>query len=132
MKDTFANKLYDYYRLKESNYNKYKILSSNYVIDENQSVKWNKEEVEKRNQQSREDLLKSQKEAAEVYKNLLNEIFTYYKEEYPEILKSFAQFKYIWERADDESSCYGYHSVMEDFEGRLEDFEEFRKLGELE
>ena len=132
MKNTFANKLYDYYRLKEANYSKYKILSSNYVIDENQSVKWNKEEVEKRNQQSREDLLKSQKEAAEVYKNLLNEIYTYYKEEYPEILKSFAQFKYIWERSNDDSSCYGYHSVMEDFEGRLDDFEEFRKLGELE
>ena len=132
MKDTFVNKLYDYYRLKESNYNKYKILSSNYVIDENQSVKWNKEEVERRNQQSREDLLKSQKEAAEVYKNLLDEIYTYYKEEYPEILKSFAQFKYIWERSNDDSLCYGYHSVMEDFEGRLDDFEEFRRLGELD
>ena len=132
MKDKFANRLYDYYRLKEDNYRKYKILSANYVIDENQSVKWNKEEVEKRNQQSREDLLRSQKEAAEVYQQLLNEIFTYYKEEYPEILKSFAQFKYIWERANDESLCYGYHSVMEDFESRLDDFEEFRKLGELE
>ena len=132
MKDKFANKLYDYYRLKESNYNKYKILSSNYVIDENQSVKWNKEEVERRNQQSREDLLKSQKEAAEVYKNLLDEIYTYYKEEYPEILKSFAQFKYIWERSNDDSLCYGYHSVMEYFEGRLDDFEEFIRLGELD
>ena len=132
MKDTFVNKLYDYYRLKESNYNKYKILSSNYVIDENQSVKWNKEEVERRNQQSREDLLKSQKEAAEVYKNLLDEIYTYYKEEYPEILKSFAQFKYIWERTLDESLTYGYHSVMEDFEDRLDDFEEFIRLGELD
>lgn len=132
MKDKFADRLYDYYRLKEDNYRKYKILSANYVIDENQSVKWNKEEVEKRNKQSREDLLKSQKETAEVYKNLLDEIYTYYKEEYPEILKSFAQFKYIWERANDESSCYGYHSVMEDFKGRLDDFEEFRKLGELE
>ena len=132
MKDKFADKLYEYYRLKEANYNKYKILSSNYVIDENQSVKWNKEEVEKRNQQSKEDLLKSQKECVEFYNQLLDEIFTYYKEEYPEILKSFAQFKYIWERANDESLCYGYHSVMEDFESRLDDFEEFRKLGELE
>ena len=132
MKDKFANRLYDYYRLKEANYTKYKILSANYVIDENQSVKWNKEEVEKRNKQSREDLLRSQKEVTEVYQQLLNEIFTYYKEEYPEILKSFAQFKYIWERANDESLCYGYRSVMEDFEGRLDDFEEFRKLGELD
>ena len=132
MKDKFVDRLYDYYRLKEDNYRKYKILSSNYVIDENQSVKWNKEEVEKRNQQSREYLLRSQKEVAEVYKNLLDEIFAYYKEEYPEILKSFAQFKYIWERALDESLTYGYHSVMKDFEGRLDDFEEFRKLGELE
>ena len=132
MKDKFADKLYDYYKLKEANHKKYKILSSNYVIDANQSVKWNREEVEKRNQKSREDLLRSQKEAAEVYKNLLDEIYAYYKEEYPEILKSFAQFKYIWERADDESSCYGYHSVMTDFEDRLDDIEEFRKLGELE
>ena len=132
MKDKFANKLYDYYNLREDTYKKYKLLSASYVIDENQSVKWNKEEVEKRNQQSREDLLKSQKEAAEVYQQLLNEIFTYYKEEYPEILKSFAQFKYIWERALDESLTYGYHSVMEDFEGRLDDFEEFSRLGELD
>ena len=132
MKAKFASRLYDYDRLKEDNYKKYKMLSSNYVIDENQSVKWNKEEVEKRNQQCREDLIKSQKEIAEVYQQLLNEIFDYYKEEYPEILKSFAQFKYIWERALDESLTYGYHSVMEDFEGRLDDFEEFRKLGELE
>ena len=131
MKDKFANKLYNYYRLKEDNYRKYKILSSNYVIDENQSVKWNKEEVERRNQQSREDLFRSQKEANEVYQQLLDEIFTYYKEEYPEILKSSAQFDYIWERALDESLTYGYPSVMEDFESRLEDFEEFRKLGEV-
>lgn len=131
MKDKFADKLYDYYKLKEDNYRKYKILSSNYVIDENQSVKWNKEEVEKRNKQCREDLIKSQKEVAEVYQQLLNEIFDYYKEEYPEILKSFAQFNYIWERAVDESLTYGYHSVMVDFEDRLEDFEEFRKLGEV-
>ena len=62
----------------------------------------------------------------------MNEIFSYYKEEYPEILKSFAQFQYIWERANDESLCYGYSSVIEDLEGRLDDFEEFRKLGELE
>lgn len=132
MKDKLANKLYDYYNMREDVYRKYKLLSASYVIDENQSVKWNKEEVEKRNQQSREDLLRSQKEVAEVYKNLLNEIFNYYKEEYPEILKSFAQFKYIWERALDESLTYGYHSVMEDLEDRLDDFEEFRKLGELE
>ena len=132
MKDKFANKLYDYHKLKEDNYRKYKIFNANYIIDENQSVKWNKEEVEKRNQQSREDLLRSQKEVAEVYKNLLDEIYIYYKEEYPEILKSFAQFKYIWERALDESLTYGCHSVMEDFESRLEDFEEFKKLGELE
>ena len=132
MKNKFADRLYDYYNMREDVYRKYKILSANYVIDENQSVKWNKEEVEKRNQQSREDLFRSQKEVAEVYKNLLDEIFAYYKEEYPEILKSFAQFKYIWERALDESLTYGYHSVMEDFEGRLDDFEEFRKLGELE
>ena len=131
MKDKFVDKLYDYYRLKEDNYRKYKILNSNYVIDENQSVKWNKEEVEKRNQQSREDLLRSQKEVTEVYQQLLNEIFSYYKEEYPEILKSFAQFNYIWERVNDESLCYGYHSVMEDLEGRLDDFEEFRKLGDV-
>ena len=131
MKDKFADKLNDYYRLKEDNYRKYKILSSNHVIDENQSVKWNKDEVEKRNKQCREDLIKSQKEVAEVYQQLLNEIFDYYKEEYPEILKSFAQFNYIWERAVDESLTYGYHSVMVDFEGRLEDFEEFRKLGEV-
>ena len=130
MKDKFADKLNDYYRLKEDNYRKYKILSSNHVIDENQSVKWNKDEVEKRNKQCREDLIKSQKEVAEVYQQLLNEIFDYYKEEYPEILKSFAQFNYIWERAVDESLTYGYHSVMVDFEDRLEDFEEFRKLGE--
>ena len=131
MKDKFADKLNDYYRLKEDNYRKYKILSSNHVIDENQSVKWNKDEVEKRNKQCREDLIKSQKEVAEVYQQLLNEIFDYYKEEYPEILKSFAQFNYIWERAVDESLTYGYHSVMVDFEDRLEDFEEFRKLGEV-
>ena len=132
MKNKFADRLYDYYNMREDVYRKYKILSANYVIDENQSVKWNKEEVEKRNQQSREDLFRSQKEVAEVYKNLLDEIYIYYKEEYPEILKSFAQFKYIWERALDESLTYGYHSVMEDFESRLEDFEEFKKLGELE
>lgn len=131
MKDKFANKLHDYYRLKEDNYRKYKILSSNHVIDENQSVKWNKDEVEKRNKQCREDLIKSQKEVAEVYQQLLNEIFDYYKEEYPEILKSFAQFNYIWERAVDESLTYGYHSVMVDFEDRLEDLEEFMKLGDV-
>ena len=132
MKDKFADKLYDYYNLREDTYKKYKLLSASYVIDENQSVKWNKEEVEKRNQQCKEDLIKSQKAVAEVYKNLLDEIYSYYKEEYPEILKSFAQFKYIWERALDESLTYGYHSVMEDFEGRLDDLEEFRKLGEIE
>ena len=131
MKDKFADKLNDYYRLKEDNYRKYKILSSNHVIDENQSVKWNKDEVEKRNKQCGEDLIKSQKEVAEVYQQLLNEIFDYYKEEYPEILKSFAQFNYIWERAVDESLTYGYHSVMVDLEDRLEDFGEFRKLGEV-
>ena len=131
MKYKFANKLYDYCRLKEDNYRRYKILSPNYVIDENQSVKWNREEVEKRNQQSREDLSKSQKEATEIYQQLLDEIFTYYREEYPEILKSFAQFNYIWERSLDESLTYGHYSVMEDFENRLKDFEEFRKLGEI-
>ena len=74
MKDKFADKLYNYYRLRDDVYKKYKLLSANYVIDENQSVKWNKEEVEKRNQQCKEDLIKSQKEVAEVYKQLLNEI----------------------------------------------------------
>ena len=132
MKDKFADKLYDYYNMRDDVYRKYKILSANYVIDENQSVKWNKEEVEKRNQQAKEDLLRSQKEVAEVYKNLLDEMYTYYKEEYPEILKSFAQFKYIWERVLGENLTYGYHSVMENFEDILDEFKEFRKLGELE
>lgn len=132
MKKTFANKLYEYYKIEETIYKKYNLLSSNDIIDENQSVKWNREEVVRRNEQTKKDMLRCEKEASKAYQELLEEIFNYYKVEYSEILKTFAQFKYIWERSVDDSLCYGYHSVMEDFEGRLDDFEEFRKLGELE
>ena len=132
MKNVFADKLYTYYKLKDENYKRFKLLSSDHIIDENQSVKWNREEIIKINEQIKLNIIKCQEETAKAYQDLLKEIFNYYKEEYPEILKSFAQFEYIWERALDESLTYGYYSVMEDFEGRLDDFEEFRKLGELE
>lgn len=132
MKNVFADKLYTYYKLKDESYKRFKLLSSDHVVDENQSVKWNREEIIKINEQTKPNIIKCQEETAKAYQDLLKEIFNYYKEEYPEILKSFAQFEYIWERALDESLTYGYHSVMEDFEGRLDDFEEFRKLGEIE
>ena len=132
MKDKFADKLYDYDKLEDDCRKKYKMLLSNHVIDADKSVKWNREEVERLNEETKAKLREAQEECRNTYNNILDEIFTYYKEEYPEILKTFRQFKYIWDKSKYDCSCYGYHSVMEDFESRLEDFEEFKKLGELE
>ena len=132
MKDIFTNKLYDCDKLADNCRKKYKILLSTHVVDENKSVKWNREEVERLNEENRSELRKSQEECRNTYNNILDEIFTYYKEEYPEILKNFNQFKNLWERVKDNSLTYGWHSVMSDLEDRLDEIDEFIKLGETE
>ena len=131
MKDKFADKLYNCDKLEDDCRKKYKMLLSNHVIDADKSVKWNREEVERLIEETKAKLREAQEECRNTYSNILDEIFTYYKEEYPEILKTFRQFKYIWDKSKYDCSCYGYHSVMEDLEGRLEDFEKFRKLGDV-
>ena len=132
MKDKFADKLNDYDKLEDDCRKKYKMLLSNHVIDADKSVKWNREEVERLNEETKAKLREAQEECRNTYSNILDEIFTYYKEEYPEILKTFRQFKYILDKSKYDCSCYGYHSVMEDFEGKLDEIDEFIKLGETE
>lgn len=131
MKDKFADKLYDYDKLAENCHKKYKMLLSTHVIDENKSVKWNREEVERLNEETKTELRKYQEECRNTYNNILDEIFTYYKEEYPEVLKNFNQFKNLWEKVKYNSLTYGWHSVMSDLEDRLDEIDEFIKLGEV-
>lgn len=128
-KHELEDRLIDYYNKVSSDKSRWirDKLPSGHVIDEDKSIKWNKEEVDKRNDLVEATWKRDCENAKGIINNLLVDIFEYYKDEY-EFLTTYEQFENIWERATYyyEGSCV---NIFDEFEHRAEFIEEIYKLG---
>ena len=96
---------------------------ADYVIDENQTVKWNREEVKRRNNE--------REEARKAYYCRLSDAESVIKKYlFEDSNLSQGQFNLIWNKAYDDSHHLGMRSVCETFEELAELYEELRNLEE--
>lgn len=91
----------------------YKLLSPDFIIDEDKTVKWNREEVQRRNEESKLKIQNLRKEENRRFKLLQNDVTQYIVETYNFSLK---KAQYI------ESRCYEhYHSEMYNYFWAIDD-----------
>ena len=92
-----------------------KMLNKDTIIDENKSVKWNKEEVERRNEKIKSEWKAQFDTKIQRYQQFKTDLLTVAKAEYK---MNDAQFEKLYEFVMYEYSEHGYASVkfVEDFE----------------
>ena len=78
----------------------HKKFSPDHVFDENQTVKWNREEVERRNQAIHDEYRKAMEAKSQSYTNLYEEIYRYIMEESVFGRRfTYNEAKVIWQQA---------------------------------
>ena len=117
-------------------FTKYK---EDYVFDEDKSVRWNREEVERRNKEYEEEQNRLIKEHQDEWNNMENTVICLITEElrsilpgakaeliHPDNLKKKADliFSKAWER----SHAYGMHEVLVEVEELVDFIDDFMKL----
>lgn len=113
----------------ENSYFREKLLPSNHIEDEEQSVRWNREYVEEFNKNVKERKLKHTK-----FINLLNDIYedTFINESiednsiYKDIPKEV--FKILYRKAYEDGHSYGFNEVRNYFYDELSTFEDILKV----
>ena len=101
---------------------------SYYILDDEKSIKWNREEVEKHNREVKALYDVQCEDSAQTRSQLLRETYQYYKDEWQEKLPKFnyALFAELWDRA-----CYNedlYTHIFDWIDCELEDLHEYFKL----
>lgn len=113
----------------ENSYFKEKLLPSNHIEDEEQSVRWNREYVEEFNKNVKERKLKHTK-----FINLLNDIYedTFINESIEDnsLFKDIPKevFKILYRKAYEDGHSYGFNEVRNYFYDELSTFEDILKV----
>jgi hypothetical protein len=107
------------------------LWADNYIVDENQSVKWNREQVSIHN----ETLLETRESASIVAREekdkLFYSLFECIKEQYEDEKLTFRMFKALWEHGcNDEGDDSRYWNILDNLKYRLENFYELLELRE--
>lgn len=104
---------------------KEQLLKENHVIDENQSVKWNREECQRRNQQKRESIQDIRKQLQDLTNHFHQQVYQYIQEEY-DFNKD--QAVAIYNYAYEESHSYGFYDVINTVHKIASFLQEFAKI----
>lgn len=113
----------------ENSYFREKLLPSNHIEDEEQSVRWNREYVEEFNKNVKERKLKHTK-----FINLLNDIYedTFINESIEDnsLFKDIPKevFKILYRKAYEDGHSYGFNEVRNYFYDELSTFEDILKV----
>lgn len=113
----------------ENSYFREKLLPSNHIEDEEQSVRWNREYVEEFNKNVKERKLKHTK-----FINLLDDIYedTFINESIEDnsIFKDIPKevFKILYRKAYEDGHSYGFNEVRNYFYDELSTFEDILKI----
>lgn len=113
----------------ENSYFREKLLPSNHIEDEEQSVRWNREYVEEFNKNVKERKLKHTK-----FINLLDNIYedTFINESIEDnsIFKDIPKevFKILYRKAYEDGHSYGFNEVRNYFYDELSTFEDILKI----
>lgn len=101
---------------------------SYYILDDEKSIKWNREEVEKHNKEIKALYDAQCEDSAQTQSQLMRETYQYYRDEWQEKLPKFnyALFAELWDRACYEDDLYADRFNWIDYE--LEDLYEYLKL----
>lgn len=129
------NALYELsYQEQQNNTDKNKDLWNDYfVIDENQSVKWNKEQIEEHNQLVYDRYRESSNIVVEEREKLFNLLYECIKEQYEDDKLTYRMFKCLWEYGCHDTDDYShYWNVLDNLKYRLENFYELLELREEE
>lgn len=111
--------------IEENSYFGEKLLPSNHIEDEEQSVRWNREYVEEFNNGVKERKAKHSK-----FFNMLNDLYinTFIKEsiEYKDVFANIPikVFRIIYQKAYEDGHSYGYNEVKNYFYDELSMFED--------
>lgn len=111
--------------IEENSYFGEKLLPSNHIEDEEQSVRWNREYVEEFNNEVKERKAKHSK-----FFNMLNDLYinTFIKEsiEYKDVFANIPikVFRIIYQKAYEDGHSYGYNEVQNYFNDELSMFED--------
>lgn len=83
-------------------------LSENYIIDEDKSIRWNREEVKRQNEHRKTIILGNRKQKNQIYEAWKQKVLE-------EIMKegfSIKQAEHIYDFANDEASCIGDSTLV--------------------
>lgn len=88
-----------------------KKLPLNYIKDEDMSVKWNREYVERNNQQYVEELKQLNKDKNKALQNISNNCYALIRYDLDNKI-SFLDAQKIWNYADEQSHAFGFYDVI--------------------
>lgn len=106
-----------------------KLLPSDYITDENQSVVWNREQVVIYNEKIKELKMRDSKYNQILDSMLIDAVIedtTYSNSIFDGIPKE--AFKRIWSKAWEDGHAYGYHEVISYFNDEMDLFEDILKI----
>lgn len=129
------NALYELsYQEQQNNADKNKDLWDDYfVLDENQSVKWNKERIEEHNKLVYDRYRESSNIIVEEREKLFNLLYGCLKEKYEDDKLTYRMFKLLWEYGCNDADDYShYWNILDNLKYRLENFYELLELREEE
>ena len=98
--------------------NKFPKYKTGDVIDEDKSVRWNREEVEKRKQAREEEVRRLNKEKTELYKLYDDGLLKLLIEEYkPEYKMKLEEARILYRKAYADEHSFGVYTVVAEFRG---------------
>lgn len=84
-------------------------LKNNTVIDENKTVRWNREEVERKRAEIQNKIEELNNDNKKVYSQIHEEIINYIIQKYN---MTYNKAKFIVDKVYDDDDCYNYHEII--------------------
>ena len=112
-------------------YRSQKMWEDTRIIDEDKSVRWNREQVIEHNNSIEKEYRKVQSEVAEERIKLHHEAYLYFKDRWEDYKFTKEFFQRIWDKAVSECEhCDAYYDIFSNLNYILEDFYELLDLRE--
>lgn len=123
----------DFYKEESSNRKEKRenYWNSTHIIDENQSIVWNKEQIIKHNREVEEKFKKNCASLFKKERNLQFKTFEYFRDEYSSIKLNKEMFEIVWAKSYDRGHSEGIYRIFDTIEEYLDFFSDMIEMSEI-